>query len=157
MGSNLGDREKYLMNAIDLISHTDNIKLDQVSSIYETVPVGYVHQGCFLNMVVSLCTDISPLMLLGEMKHIEDCLKRERHIRWGPRTLDIDILIYNNLTISSLELTIPHPRMFERAFVLIPLREIYGYKEINGEEINVLIDRCSDKHGVTLYKKTVCP
>lgn len=95
-----------------------------VSSVYETAPVGYTDQADFLNLVVKIEMDISAHELLEVCQKIEQGLGRERTIRWGPRTADLDILLYNNDNIAVEKLTVPHPRMQERAFVLIPLLEI---------------------------------
>lgn len=95
-----------------------------VSSIYETAPVGYTDQADFLNVVISVATELDAHELLEACQGIEHELGRVRDIRWGPRTVDIDILLYNNDNIETESLIVPHPRMHERAFVLIPLLEI---------------------------------
>ncbi|NLD47395.1 MAG: 2-amino-4-hydroxy-6-hydroxymethyldihydropteridine diphosphokinase [Clostridiaceae bacterium] len=152
LGSNMGDREKNLRIAVKLISRIDRTYLCYVSGIYETEPVGYREQGYFLNMAVSLDTDLSPQTFLKELQHIESILKRERKIHWGPRTIDIDILLYGGLEINSPELVIPHPRMFERAFVLVPLKEVLKGEPVCDRDIDELIRVCSDREGVRLYK-----
>src|SRR5699024_4353246 len=100
------------------------IQVEDISSIYETEPVGYVDQANFLNIVIKISTLYTPYKLLGIAQEIELKLGRTRDIRWGPRTIDIDILLYNNDRIDTETLTIPHQRMYERAFVLIPLQEL---------------------------------
>ena len=122
LGSNLGDRLGNLYAAIDRLS--ENLVICKLSSIYETEPVGYRQQPWFLNAVVSAITIRKPLELLNLTKGIESDLGRKRSFRNAPRTIDIDILFYGNLVIQTGELTIPHPLMIERAFVLIPLAEI---------------------------------
>jgi 2-amino-4-hydroxy-6-hydroxymethyldihydropteridine diphosphokinase len=124
IGSNVGDRMKNLKKAMSLLSVHPDISVLDVSSVYETDPVEYLEQDDFLNLVCRVETDLTPLELLHYAQTIEQILFRERTIRFGPRTMDIDILTYDEQVISSDELTLPHPRMSERAFVQIPLREI---------------------------------
>lgn len=124
IGSNIGDREQYLRGAVQALDWLKGIKIVQVSSIYETVPVGYTDQADFLNITIQLETTLEPIALLDACQHIEQTLGRERTIRWGPRTVDLDILLYNQDNIEMERLIVPHPRMTERAFVLIPLLEI---------------------------------
>lgn len=154
LGSNLGDREKNLKDAVVAMSSIEGLKIERISNIYETEPVGYTIQDRFLNMVVSLQTVLTPSNLLEELQIIEQSLKRVRKIRWGPRTIDLDILLYNNRKINLDNLVIPHPRMFERAFVLIPLRDVYMGDTIFGRSFQTLIELCDDKDGVKLYKET---
>lgn len=124
LGSNLGDREKTLTQAVKDLQANPHIRVEQVSSWYETEPVGKVDQPWFLNGVVEITTDLSPRELLLECQKIENLHGRVRNEKWGPRTLDIDILLYDDLKIQTQELTIPHPRMKERTFVLVPLAEL---------------------------------
>jgi 2-amino-4-hydroxy-6-hydroxymethyldihydropteridine diphosphokinase len=124
LGSNLGEREHYLQQALHQLHRHPEITLTHLSSIYETDPVGNVDQGLFLNMVIQGETTLSPEQLLNVTQNIEWDLGRKREIHWGPRTIDIDILLYNNKRMDTDELVIPHPRMAERAFVLLPLAEI---------------------------------
>lgn len=124
LGSNVGDRENQLKEAIRLLDEQSGIKVVKVSSFYETEPVGYVDQPDFLNLCVEIQTELSPKAVLERGLSIEQQLHRVRKERWGPRTLDIDILLYGDQIIEEQDLTIPHPRMTERAFVLIPLQEI---------------------------------
>jgi len=154
IGSNIGVREQNIMDAMKQIDSVQNTNICDVSNIYETDPVGYVDQGKFLNAVISLQTDLEPLRLLEEMQRIEILLKRTRDVRWGPRTIDIDILLYDNKDIYLQNLIVPHPRMFERAFVLIPLKDVYTEKTINNFDIDGLIDKCSDKEGVKIFSRS---
>lgn len=124
LGSNMGDRYDYLMQAIKLLDSHPKIKIVNISSVYETDPVGYTDQNLFLNMVIEAETDLSAEELLESCMKIETTLGRKREIRWGPRTLDLDILLFNNENIETENLVVPHPRMFERAFVIVPLLEI---------------------------------
>lgn len=142
LGSNLGNREKNIAEAIRMISRMPLTRLKRVSNIYETEPVGYLDQGCFLNGAVMIETGLDALELLERLQYIELRLKRSREIRWGPRTIDIDILLYGELDIDSKDLTVPHPRMFERAFVLVPLKDVLTDGRIRGTPIDELIKKC---------------
>ena len=153
LGSNLGDRENNLIEAVKAIYANSEINIKAVSNIYETDPVGYKDQGRFLNMAVAIETSLPPLKLLEQLQKVERLLKRTREIHWGPRTIDIDILIIDALEINLEELIIPHPRMFESAFVLIPLMDIRSKADLPIGNLSACIDKCSDKNGVVLYKK----
>ena len=124
IGSNIGDRFQHLKDSIQALHSHDRISVMSVSSIYETAPVGYTDQANFLNVVISVATELDAHELLEACQGIEHELGRVRDIRWGPRTVDLDILLYNNDNIETESLIVPHPRMHERAFVLIPLLEI---------------------------------
>lgn len=124
LGSNMGDRVAYLEAAcLELAAHPE-ISILRRSSLYETEPVGYRNQGWFLNRVVGVATTMEPRELLVFVHEIEDRLGRRRLIRWGPRVIDLDILLYGGLVLQTPDLVIPHPRMYERNFVLVPLQEI---------------------------------
>jgi 2-amino-4-hydroxy-6-hydroxymethyldihydropteridine diphosphokinase len=151
LGTNIGDRKKNLLEAIDRINELDEIKVESTSKIYETEPVGYLDQDNYLNMVILIRTDKSPVELLKNLQKIEGQMKRTREIHWGPRTIDLDILLFDALTINLPDLVIPHPRMLERAFVLIPLKDVYNKKMLAGYDINLLINSCKDRNGVKLY------
>lgn len=129
LGSNIGDRKQQLLKAIDLIGNIKGIKVTKQSSIYETAPIGYTDRPNFLNLCLEIETELSPQQLLKHCLDIEQQLHRVREIRWGPRTLDIDILLYSDNIIETDNLSIPHPRMQERAFVLIPLNDIASDKK----------------------------
>lgn len=129
LGSNIGDRKQQLLKAIDLIGNIKGIKVTKQSSIYETAPIGYTDQPNFLNLCLEIETELSPQQLLKHCLDIEQQLHRVREIRWGPRTLDIDILLYSDDIIETDNLSVPHPRMQERAFVLIPLNDIASDKK----------------------------
>ncbi len=122
MGANLGDRQQNLAQALQLIRSFAVIQ--RVSSIYETKPVGYLDQPDFLNLVCHATTELSPNALLQAVKRIEKQLGRQDSFRNAPRLIDVDILLYADLVLESPKLTIPHPRLAERAFVLVPLAEI---------------------------------
>lgn len=124
LGSNLGDRKAQLQEAVRLLQTNPSISNIKMSSIYETAPVGYLDQHAFLNLVIRLETSLSPLELLDICQEIEQALHRERLVRWGPRTVDLDVLLYGQEQLATERLTIPHPLMYERAFVLVPLQEL---------------------------------
>jgi len=124
LGSNMGEREKYLARAVDALGATPGVEVVKVSSFYETEPVGYTDQPMFVNAAVAVDTTLSPVELLRETQRIENALGRVRSIRWGPRTIDIDILLYGDEVVNTKELTVPHPLMHERGFVLAPLAEV---------------------------------
>jgi 2-amino-4-hydroxy-6-hydroxymethyldihydropteridine diphosphokinase len=132
IGSNLGDRERYLRRAIDLLSSEDGIEVVAVSTIRETEPVGPVPQGPFLNGAVRVATSLSPQELLERLLEVENRLGRVREERFGPRTIDLDLLLYGDETVDELGLTVPHPRLHERRFALEPLAELDPTLEIPG-------------------------
>ena len=111
LGSNIGDRKQQLLKAIDLIGNIKGIKVTKQSSIYETAPIGYTDQPNFLNLCLEIETELSPQQLLKHCLDIEQQLHRVREIRWGPRTLDIDILLYSDDIIETDNLSVPHPRI----------------------------------------------
>ena len=122
LGSNIGDRKNNFHNAIALLQ--PEISAAQMSSIFETKPVGYIDQRDFLNMVIKGRTNLDLYGLLEKAKSIENQLGRQKNVRYGPRIIDIDILLFGNTKFESPDLVIPHPRMLERAFVMIPIAEI---------------------------------
>ena len=124
LGSNLGDRDAYLEMARRALTGSEGILLVRASSLYETEPVGYTEQGWFLNQVVEIAAVLDPWELLGLLQGIEQDLGRQRLIRWGPRVVDLDLLLYGDTVLNSPKLIVPHPRLYERSFVLAPLAEI---------------------------------
>ncbi|MBA7621400.1 Bifunctional folate synthesis protein [subsurface metagenome] len=125
LGSNLGRKKANIRRTIKLLSKKKDIKILKVSSLYETEPVGYVKQDWFVNACLKAETSLSPRQLLNTLKDIEKQLKRKKAFpKWGPRTIDLDILLYDNLKLKTKDLIIPHPEMHKRAFVLIPLMEL---------------------------------
>jgi 2-amino-4-hydroxy-6-hydroxymethyldihydropteridine diphosphokinase len=124
LGSNLGDRWGQLSAALTDLTQLAGVAVDRASSVYETDPVGYVDQPAFLNAVVRLHADLEPPALLDALQEIESRHHRQRLVHWGPRTLDLDLLLYGGRQLDTAELVVPHPRMTERAFVLVPLCEI---------------------------------
>ena len=127
IGSNMGEREENPRSAIDLLNADEAIEVTKCANIYETEPVGYDDQPYFLNTCLELKTSLDPYSLLKVCQKIENDLHRVRIIRNGPRTIDLDILLYDDLISYDPILTIPHPRMYERAFVLYPLKDITDY------------------------------
>lgn len=125
LGSNLGDRELNLLRAVAEVGRLPDSRVTALSSFYETSPVGNVNQDPFYNAVLRLSTALDPGSLLAGILRIEDeCFKRVRTIHQGPRRMDLDLLLYGNLVINEENLSIPHPRLAERRFVLQPLCEI---------------------------------
>ena len=121
----MGDRDLNLLRAVAEVGKLSGTRIRALSGFYETAPVGKTDQPDFLNAVVKLETSLPPGQLLAELQRIErDVFRRVRTVRWGPRTIDLDILFYDGLTLTEDELTIPHPRLHERRFVLQPLAEI---------------------------------
>ena len=145
LGSNMGDKEGYIKKAIKLLNDNDFIQVTIISSYYETEPVGYTEQDLFLNIVAEINTTLNPYDLLDYCNSIENKLNRKRIIRWGPRTIDIDILLYENYTSFDEKLTIPHPRMCERSFVIIPLYEIAKDIRINNISIEDVLHNLNKK------------
>jgi 2-amino-4-hydroxy-6-hydroxymethyldihydropteridine diphosphokinase len=147
LGSNLGQREEYLRQALNRLIDRPEIRLLRLSPLYQTEPVGLTNQPFFLNMVVMGETSLSVHALFQMTSYIELALGRERTIRWGPRTIDIDLLLYDQLVVSTHELEVPHPRLTERAFVLIPLADIAADVIIpgRGESVGNILAKVSRK------------
>ena len=138
VGSNLGDRLGCLTEAVRQLHATPEVRVVTVSSIYETKPVGVTDQPDFLNGVVAIRTSLAPMALLEVCLRIEAGLGRVRRERWGPRTLDLDLLWFAGVVMTAENLTLPHPRMAERAFVLVPLAEIAPQLVVGGKAATVL-------------------
>jgi 2-amino-4-hydroxy-6-hydroxymethyldihydropteridine diphosphokinase len=124
VGSSLGDRTAIVRAALAAIDEIPRTRLLRASAFLETDPVGGVARQCFINACAVIETELPPRELLGELFKIEDRFGRARAARWADRTLDLDLLLYDNLTLDDPDCTIPHPRLHERAFVLAPLAEI---------------------------------
>ena len=154
LGSNIDEREENLKQSLEKLDCEESVSIIKTSSIYETAPVGYTDQSSFLNMVVKLETNLTPQELLEKTQFIELTGGRKRAIRWGPRTIDLDILLFNEENIILEHLIIPHPRMFERGFVLIPLQEIAPGLKYNGKLIEQYIAELTDKEGVHKWKSS---
>jgi len=124
IGSNVGDATDNCIKAVKEIGLIKGNRIVKVSSLYMTEPISHIKQDWFINCVVKIETDLTPYSLLSDLQKVEKRLGRKRDIRHGPRTIDLDILIFNSLIIDDDKLKIPHPRMHERRFVLEPLSEI---------------------------------
>lgn len=144
LGSNIEPRKDYLDQAIEMLEKHPGFTLIDQSLIYETDPVGYVDQPAFLNMVIKGHTSLTPFQLLDVCQEVEKSLGRKREVKWGPRTIDLDILLYNNENIETEHLNIPHPRMLERAFVLIPFSDLDNLT-IQGTSISQYINQLPDQ------------
>ncbi|MGS2780313.1 2-amino-4-hydroxy-6-hydroxymethyldihydropteridine diphosphokinase [Robertmurraya sp. GLU-23] len=155
LGTNMGDRYKNLVNAIHYLKVEKEIHLVKCSSIYDTVPVGYTEQDDFLNMVISVRTTLTPNELLEICLRIEKDLGRKREFKWGPRIIDLDILLYNQENIEAENLIVPHPRMQERAFVLAPLLEIDSSIMIPNQDKSIedYFNMNAEKEGVRIWKQ----
>jgi 2-amino-4-hydroxy-6-hydroxymethyldihydropteridine diphosphokinase len=133
LGSNLGDREQTIGAALELLAQGGDIEVATVSSLRETDPVGYEQQPRFLNGVAAIRTELEPRALLARLQEVELELGRERSgPRFGPRTIDLDLLLYGDEQIDEPELVVPHPRLTERRFVLEPLAELDSGLEVPG-------------------------
>ncbi len=153
LGSNVGDRENNLNQALLMLGESVNIV--NRSSFYETEPVDYIFQDRFLNMVIEIQTSLQPAELLKFLQTIEKRMGREKTIRFGPRNIDIDILLYKDTVYNMEELTIPHPRMKERGFVLIPLHEIDPLLHIDGRSVEDLIMALDHREDVKWSSKRI--
>ncbi len=153
LGSNLGHRETNITSALKMLGKEARIL--KVSALYETEPVGYKDQPWFLNCACAVETDLSPQALLKLAKTIEKKLGRKPTHRFGPRLIDIDILFYDDLILDSPDLTIPHPRLAERAFVLLPLREIApkSMHPLLGATIEELWQKAENPERIRLYSE----
>ena len=134
LGSNLGDSIATLQNAVQELQHTDGIIVKKVSSFYKTPPIGGVVQDDFINACALIETKLTPKELMQVLLNIEQIFKRKRVIRWGPRTLDLDLIDYAGLKSDDSFVTLPHPRAYLRAFVLLPASEIAPHLKLGGEK-----------------------
>lgn len=150
LGTNLGDRETHLARALTLLAHTDGIRIDWTGPVLETAPVGGPDgQGAFLNTAIGVSTALGPFALLETAQRAEHDARRERLVRWGPRTLDVDLITYGDWRSEDPELTIPHPRAHERAFVLAPWHAARPEAALPGHgPLSELLTRAGDRDGL---------
>ena len=150
LGSNLGDRFDYLQKAVNEINSLIDVEISEISSVYETLPVGGPDQGNYLNAVVTLNTKFEAKELLLKLLLIELNLGRQREIAWGPRTIDLDLIWFEDQTINLENLALPHPRAHERCFVIKPWLEIEPKARIGNTEIQEFL-KDLDCSGVNLF------
>lgn len=136
-GSNMGDSKKNITEALKQLNDTKGVTVTAVAPYYCTAPVGYTKQDYFINTVAEIYTALAPVQLLKTLQEIENNLGRVRVIRWGPRTVDLDILIFGEKTIKQPDLEVPHPRMHQRAFVMVPLADVNPVVIVQGEKAKV--------------------
>jgi 2-amino-4-hydroxy-6-hydroxymethyldihydropteridine diphosphokinase len=151
LGSNIGDRLSFLSKAVKELDALPRSAVQRVSSVYETEAIGFKDQADFLNLVVELQTSLEPGKLFERTKRIERALGRHDEVRWRPREIDIDILLYDQLIVRSERLFIPHREMLNRKFVMVPLSEIAGsaVHPIERMEVQALLHHCKDSSRVT--------
>jgi 2-amino-4-hydroxy-6-hydroxymethyldihydropteridine diphosphokinase len=152
LGSNMGDRLWFLQQAVRCLRETAGVQVMRVSSVYETEPVGPADQGWFLNAVVEVETSLSPVALLKRTQGIERGLGRETTYRWGPRTIDLDILLYDDIQVRTTTLEIPHAELCHRAFVMIPLLELAPDLSLpDGTVVKVCLSAINQSQQVRLF------
>jgi 2-amino-4-hydroxy-6-hydroxymethyldihydropteridine diphosphokinase len=137
LGSNLGDRAAHVAAAVTALGALPGTRLIAVSATYETAPVGPAGQQNYFNAVAALATSLAPLTLLDHLLAIEQARGRVRRERWGPRTLDLDLLLHGGTVLDDPRLTLPHPRLLERAFVLAPLADVAPDLVLAGRSVSV--------------------
>ena len=153
LGSNLGDRAGFLLAGLARLAALEGFELEDLSQVYQTEPVGPAGQGPYLNAVLRGQTTLPPRELLQELLRIEESLGRVRQQRWGPRTLDLDLLDYGGLVLEEPGLTLPHPRLHQRPFVLVPLGDVapnWLHPTLGKTAAELLADL--DSAGVTLWQ-----
>jgi 2-amino-4-hydroxy-6-hydroxymethyldihydropteridine diphosphokinase len=152
LGANLGNRARNLYAALRRLQ--SQVRLDQISSLYETEPVGPVEQPWYLNMACSGETTLTPEALLDFVKGIEREIGRQKGIRFGPRLIDIDILLYDDLVVDTERLEIPHPRFHKRGFVLVPLEELAPdlVHPVLKSDVRALLERADSPETVIPYR-----
>jgi 2-amino-4-hydroxy-6-hydroxymethyldihydropteridine diphosphokinase len=156
LGSNIDDRLGYLQLGVDRLGAERRIRVDAVSSVYQTEPVGGPPQEPFLNLAVRVATTMSPRGLLRACQRAEQAANRVRTERWGPRTLDVDVLLYADRQIATRRLTVPHPRLTERPFALVPLIEVGpGATLPDGRSLVTVLAQLAPVEGVVMAGRQV--
>ena len=150
IGSNVGDKARQCEQGISEIQKLDRHRLLARSSLYKTQPIGYIEQDWFINLVIKIETEMDAPALLSSLKEIESRLGRVETLRWGPRTIDLDILFFNDHQIQTDELTVPHPLIQDRQFVLVPLAEIDPNltHPVLKKTVKELLERLKEDRGV---------
>ena len=151
IGTNIGDRWQNIENALECLSLVPDINVIRSSSVYETAPWGYTEQRSFYNIVAEIETSLSSQALLGVCLGIEAGMGRVREFKNGPRIIDIDVLVYENVISDTKELVLPHPRIGERDFVLVPLKELYDDMDVLGISYKISYENiviCNTAHKV---------
>lgn len=135
LGSNIGDKAANIAQAIELLTGEGDIRLVTASRVYRTAPWGVTDQDWFANACIAVATDLAPHALLARCLGVEQTMKRVRKERWGPRIIDVDVLVYRDCVLNEPDLVVPHPRITQRGFVLVPLHEIAPGLVIDGRTI----------------------
>lgn len=141
LGTNLGNRIENIEEAIRRLTADGSIRIVSRSELYRSAPWGVTDQDWFVNACVAIQTNLSPFELLRHCQAVENDMGRVRTLRWGPRIIDVDILTFRDLHIADPDLTIPHPLIAERAFVLVPLRDVAPELELNGKTIDAMLEK----------------
>ena len=148
LGSNIGDKQANVHRAVDLLTEGGDVRLVATSRLYRSPPWGVLDQDWFVNACIAIATSLDPYALLARCHAVENAMKRVRFERWGPRVIDVDVLVYRDVALAEPDLTLPHPRMTERAFVLVPLLDIEPELEIAGHRLSHWLEAI-DASGVT--------
>ncbi|MDP9405370.1 MAG: 2-amino-4-hydroxy-6-hydroxymethyldihydropteridine diphosphokinase [Actinomycetota bacterium] len=156
LGSNVGERLDHLQAAVDRLHADRGLRVEAVSSVYETAPVGGPEQEPFFNLGVRVRTRRSPRGLLRACRRVEGAGGRVRDVRWGPRTIDVDVLLYDDQVVDRRDLQVPHPRLTERAFALIPLIEVApGQRLPDGTTLTAALAALAPVTGITMIGSQV--
>lgn len=139
LGSNIGDKAANIDRALQLLTELGDVRLVKASRKYRSAPWGVLDQDWFVNACISVATDLSAHDLLARCQDVENTMGRVRRQKWGPRLIDVDILTYRDQFIRERDLIVPHPLLAERAFVLIPLKDVAPAMRINGQDLEMLI------------------